>query len=105
MPPRNIIVHTENLSAIIQQAVDAALKAGANDPRVEELIKITKTLNEIVSGNGHPENGLVLKVDRLSTSVQELKDNKKEQNTRNFAIIMLVLGNIVSLAFNFLGAK
>lgn len=87
----------EDLHRIVNDALTSALKANATtDPRVDSLEKLVRQLAELVSGNGHPENGLVLKVDRLVNA-------EEKRSQRNWQVILLVLGNLISLAFNLLG--
>lgn len=55
--------------------------------RVKQIEDLTIKLSTLITGNGNPENGLVMKVDRVATDLR----NHKEKTETEFTAIKDVL--------------
>lgn len=74
---------------VIQETIIMAVREiqDANAPRIDAIEKATLKLTEIVTGNSHPENGLCVKVDRLTQAQSAMLDAEKRRSDREWKII------------------
>jgi len=92
---------TELIKAAVKEALH---EAGLPDRgRLDALESIVIKLNSLVTGNGNPESGMVLKVDRSAQAIEDLKEATKKRSDREWMIfggmILLIATNLVQIAF------
>lgn len=60
--------------------------------RIDAVEDLSRKLALIITGNGNPENGLVVKQDRTLNAVNEISEKWKERNKKEWAILMVAIG-------------
>ena len=89
---------------LIKIALKEALQevGGVDKGRVENLEKIVINLNALVTGNGNPESGLIVKQDRTAQTLKDMQDANKKRSDREWgiwaALILSIGTSILQLA-------
>ena len=75
--------------------IDALPLCQLEGQKVEAIGELAKKLSIIITGNGTPENGLLVKVDRSTQAVAELKEAGKKRGDREWGIWAAILTSII----------
>lgn len=67
------------------------------DYRLDRIEDGVKKLDQIISGNGHPEQGLVVKVEKMGHCIDKVQSGVEEINERNKNIRWWFLGIIATV--------
>lgn len=75
-----------DISKEIKQAVHDAFAELPFEQRMAMSEKTLKVLSDIVTGNGNPETGLVMKTDRNTQAISFLVDSQKKRADREWGL-------------------
>lgn len=106
MPELNLTTTEERLKTIIEDAVEEKTRAGLpvcalEGVRMAQVEKQVEANRKLLTGNGDPEKGLVMKVDRIEATTTAIKADIKAIKNAAWvfasAVLLGVLGAILRL--------
>lgn len=74
----------------------------AEKARLDAIQELSAKLSLIITGNGNPENGLVMKQDRALSEIKALAEKERERKNVERAILMVAIGLLVTSVWNLL---
>ena len=87
-------VKSFDIGSEIRAAVKEAFAELPNEQRLKATEEAIEKLSKIISGNGSPENGLVMKVDRNTIALNDMKEATKKRSDREWGIWAAILTSI-----------
>ena len=93
---------------IIQETVRTAIREMPTLPciaekaRIDAIEELSRRLALIITGNGNPENGLVMKQDRTLTEVKAIAEKERERSKMERALLMVGIGLIATSVWQIL---
>ena len=98
-----------NIRALTQDDIKAAVRSVIVEfpaipvelsNRIKVIEEVSEKLSKVLLGNGDPEHGLVMKVDRATNDIGAIKDDLKTRSNREWGIWAAIIVSIASSLLN-----